>query len=73
MTLQEAMLTNCFFKRPTWVDKKICWYKAGTGPFRYTVTCDYFAIDEDSSLDLNTSLDLYADEIFANDFEVAGF
>ncbi len=67
MTIQEALLTYKYFKRPMW-DHKVCYFKAKTGPFHDLVDCDYFVTNEDGEDRFTTSLDVYGEEILATDY-----
>lgn len=72
MTLKEVLLTHKPFTRPHWEDKSICYYAPGTGPFKTLVTCDYFVVYESGCEPFfSTSLDLYGDEILAEDYELS--
>jgi len=68
MNLHEAMRTHKYFKRPHWDLSKICWFNAQTGPYSELVSCDYFVIYEYGIETFSTSLDLYAEDILANDY-----
>jgi hypothetical protein len=70
MNIQEALLTHKKVKRPSW-DNYFIYYQAKTGPFKKLVDCDYFVYYEEGSEPMfSTSIDLYADDLLANDFEV---
>jgi hypothetical protein len=45
----------------------IQYFVAGTGPFAHELSCDYFVTDGKF---LSTSLDLYADELLSNEWEL---
>lgn len=69
MTLTQAMQTNLWVKRPQ--GEAFCYFKAGTGPFTHLVHCDYFVLREGSEESFSTSIDLYPEDIFASDYELA--
>ena len=63
MTLQEAVSSLKPFKRKDSLEVSQ-WFAGGTGPFKELVDCDYFVHGEDFC----TSMDLYASDIFAEDW-----
>lgn len=65
MTLIEAIKSLKPFKRPH-SEEWSCWYLPWTGPFKDLVNCSYFTHDGEFS----TSIDLYAEDIAANDYEI---
>jgi hypothetical protein len=66
MTIQQAILTGKQFKLMG-DNEVIQYFVAGTGPFAHELSCDYFVTDGKF---LSTSLDLYADELLSNEWEL---
>lgn len=72
MNIQEALKTNHYVKRPHWDYQSFCYYLPNTGPYKDLVECDYFCFYEDGFLSFSTSMpDLYAQDVLADDFEIA--
>jgi hypothetical protein len=67
MTLQEAVSSLKPFKRKDSLEVAQ-WYLGGTGPFKDLVECDYFVCEGQFS----TGIDLYASDIFADDWILVG-
>ena len=72
MTIQEALKTHKFIHRPHWgAETCFCYHAAKTGPFKDLVDCDYFTVLEDGFLTFSTSSpDFYAEDLFANDYQI---
>ena len=68
MTLKEAMLTGKFSYRRSWLDSGFTYYQPKTGPHKDLVDCDYFVIKEDGEEYFSTSIDLYPEDILAEDY-----
>lgn len=71
MTLQEALGTNKKVARKG-SDLWVQYFNPGTGPHKTLVGCSYFVTwDADlKELIFTTSIDLYPEEIFADDWEI---
>lgn len=69
MTLSEAIKTNKKVKRKS-KDWAVQWFLPNTGPYNDIVSCDYFVAYEFGEETFITSLDLYADDILDDDWEV---
>lgn len=69
MTLIEAMNTHKPFKRPAW-DGVLQLYPPGSGPYSGLVGCRYFVLREYGEEMLLTSLDLYPEDIEADDYVI---
>lgn len=72
LNLNEAILSLKKFKRKD-NDMFSQYFLAGTGPFKDVLQCDYFSLDfskDSSEGTLSTSIDLYAQDILATDYEV---
>ena len=72
MNLKDAILSLKPFKRKN-DDSYSQYFKANTGPFKDTVECDYFShgFENDPSKGMfSTSIDLYASDITADDYEL---
>lgn len=72
MKLIEAMLSLKPFKRPHSLDITQ-YFLSKTGPFANLVDCDYFVIYFDGNKDepeITTALDLYPEDIMADDYEL---
>ena len=63
--LTEAILSKKPFRRKG-QEEYVQWFEAGDGPHRDLVTCDYFVSDGV----FMTSIDLYAEDILADDYEL---
>lgn len=76
MTIQEALKTGKAVVRPNRQNIVAILHKAGTGPNFDLVDCDYFLINELDHEDklcqwyFSTSLDLYPEDLFADDWEI---
>jgi len=67
MTLIEAIQSGKSFRRPhQFQEDESQWFEAGTGPYKDLVACDYFTHGGEFS----TSIDLYYDDIIADDYIV---
>lgn len=67
MTIQEAIKTKKPFRikgKDGWEISQ--WFEGGKGPFKNLVDCDYFTHDGEFS----TSIDLYADQVLSNEWEI---
>lgn len=71
MKIQEALKTNKPIKRSNHINAVIQYYEANTGPNAELVTCSYFMVCDDNEWYFTTSLDLYPEDIFADDWEIA--
>jgi uncharacterized protein YwgA len=72
MNLTEAIKTNQYVKRKDWDNTSFCHYLPNTGPYKSLVDCDYFCFIEDGFISFSTTgPDLYAEEIMAQDYEMA--
>jgi hypothetical protein len=70
MTLQEVLLSGKKFKRSIWDESEwIEYFRPGTGPNKDLVGCDYFVLGNGEHI-FSTSLDLYAADILAEDWEI---
>lgn len=69
MTIQEAIKSGKKFKRPKH-DEASQYFESGTGPYSNDVGCDYFVFGEGSLAMFSTSIDLYAEDILADDWEL---
>lgn len=69
MTLVEALKCGKPFKRKE-DDEVIYYYEPGTGPHSDLVGCDYFVFDFKGIKNFSTSIDLYASDILADDWEI---
>ena len=72
MTLIEAMFSLKPFRRPHSLDAAQ-YFLPSTGPYKDLVSCDYFVIyyninHKDMDMDFSTSIDLYPDDITADDY-----
>ena len=65
MTLQEVLKTKKRFKKQV-EDDWIEYYENREGPYGSLVDCGYFVLEGDFS----TSLDLYREDILAEDWEI---
>lgn len=63
-TIQECVRSLKPFKTPGYLKAMVQYWQPETGPFKDVLSCDYFTVDGE----LQTSLDLYADEILSNDW-----
>lgn len=65
MKLTEVVLSKKPFRRK---GQEECtqWFEAGNGPYKEVVACDYFVSDGV----FMTSIDLYAEDILADDYEL---
>lgn len=75
MTLIEAMLSLKPFRRPDSLDASQ-YFLPNTGPYKDLVSCDYFVNysninEKDMDMDFSTSIDLYHDDITADDYILA--
>jgi hypothetical protein len=72
MKLEEALKTNKPIKRPNHINAIVQYFDAGTGPYCDLVGCSYFVVCDDGDNDwyFVTSLDLYPEDIFADNWEV---
>lgn len=74
MKLEAALKSHTYVKRQHW-DSCFCYYEAGTGPYSKEgsglVDCDYFVFIEDGIKTFSTSIDLYAEDIMADDYIIA--
>ena len=71
MKLEEALKTGKKIRRkcePHY--DTIRWCKSETGPHKDLVGCSYFMISDCFGEQFSTSLDLYPNDIFADDWEV---
>lgn len=62
------MLSHKFVFRPNWLDSGFTYYLANTGPHKDLVDCDYFVIKEDGEEFFSTSIDLYPEDLLAEDY-----
>lgn len=69
MTIQEAIKSGKKFTRKNQEGGWGCYYNQSTGPFDDLVDCDYFVFCEDNIIVFSTSIDLYAEDILADDWE----
>lgn len=69
MKLAEAMLSLKPFKRPHSLNH-VQYFMPGTGPHKSLVSCDYFVFHYDGSSEgeFSTSIDLYPEDITADDY-----
>lgn len=71
MNLKEALLTFKKVSRPHWGDKEYFQYfQTKTGPHKHLVDCDYFILTESGEEFFSTSIDLYPEDLLADDYEV---
>lgn len=72
MNLLEALKTNKKIRRSSKVHGYWQLHPAGTGPFSDMVNCSYFTYMEEDDNDeyYTTSIDLYPEDLLAEDWEV---
>lgn len=68
MNLVTAMKTYKKVTRPNWGGNYFVYYPAGTGPHKTLVDCDYFVHTEEGIDSFSTSIDLYAQDLVADDY-----
>lgn len=73
MTLIEALKTNQKVHRPHWGhDHYFQYFLPKTGPHADLVDCDYFVHTESGYEEFSTSIDLYPQDIMAEDYVIVG-
>ena len=71
MKLEEALKTNKKIIRKSDPNGSVIqWCKKDTDKYKGLVACSYFILNEDGKEFFSTSVDLYPNELFADDWEV---